>query len=211
MFIENKKLNYEDYSPISKSEILELFQIKDSICRLHLERGIANGFFLELNNKDIPFSKCLLTCNHFLPEEAIEKQTELKMSYQDKYQILKITKNNRKIFTNEEIDYTLIEILPEDNIKKFLRISDENYNDNSKIISLSYTEYGEFSLSRSQIKKIKGYLIIHTCSSENSSGGPILLRRNLLAIGMNCHSFVNPEYDPEGISILSIINDKKIK
>lgn len=73
-----------------------------------------------------------------------------------------------------------------------------------------YCFKNELSFSIARIKEIEGHKIIHFCSSENgSSGGPLLLRGNLLVIGIHLGSCEN-KYNIE-TSIESIIEDIKNK
>ena len=54
---------------IKKTETFELFDREDSMCKIFskkkikgkLESIIRRGFFLNINNKDIHFNKCLIT------------------------------------------------------------------------------------------------------------------------------------------------------
>ena len=72
---ENKEAIMKDHcEPIKKKEIIDLFEKEKSMCKINFKKIINNkienmngsGFFLELNNKDIPFNKCLITNNHVL-------------------------------------------------------------------------------------------------------------------------------------------------
>ena len=95
------------------------------------ERG--TGFFCK-----IPFGKetipALLTCNHFINETIIKKRETIYLSINDN-QIEKEIKfcYKRKIYTSEEYDTTIIEILPKkDEISEknnFLNL-DNNINKN---------------------------------------------------------------------------------
>ena len=52
----------------------------DSICQIAYNNiSGGNGFFLDLNIKDIPFNKCLLTNNHFLNNEALTIGKEISL------------------------------------------------------------------------------------------------------------------------------------
>ena len=66
--------------PISKKEIMELFEKENAMCKIESQKIINNklenikgtGFFLELNMQDISFKKCLIKNNHILNEEDIK-------------------------------------------------------------------------------------------------------------------------------------------
>ena len=68
-------------------------------------------------------------------------------------------------------------------------------------------EEDKLGFSFGKIKEINGHKIIHNCSvDEGSSGGPLLLRENLLVIGIHVRS-LNRFNIKVGTSIKSIIED----
>ena len=97
--------------PISKSEIFNLFKKEDSMCKINFEKEIngvlenlsGSGFFCKINNKEIPFNKCLFTNNHVLDQDAIQINKEIKLLYKNKDKKITITKN-RRAFTDKELD-----------------------------------------------------------------------------------------------------------
>ena len=111
--------------PINKNEIIELFKKEDAMCKIISQKIIngilkpikGTGFFLELDIKDIPFKKCLITNNHILNENDIKINKEIIFEYKNKKKIIKI-KEDRKVYTNKELDYTCIEIFNKDEIKE---------------------------------------------------------------------------------------------
>ena len=110
--------------PLSIKDIDELLKNVDSICQIAYNNKSygGNGFFLDLNIKDIPFNKCLLTNNHVLNNEALTIGNEISLLCNENIILkIEITKD-RKVFTDEILDYTCIEILPQDNIKQFFKI-----------------------------------------------------------------------------------------
>ena len=155
---------------IPKKEIDNLFLYESAICKIkfkalkdgQIKDGIGTGFFLEINDDDIPIKKALFTNNHVLNENSIEMNKEIVFEYCNEIKKIKITEN-RKVFTNEELEYTCIEIFNTDNIKKFFRIDetvfgDKNLLKNIEILILQYP-YGELShqqyyLNQNQLKLI---------------------------------------------------------
>ena len=121
----------DDYKTFLKNEILELFDKEDSICKIYRNDGDrGNGFFIKLNETYIPFNKCLITCYHILWEEDIETGKEINLINKNKKIQLEITKK-RRTFTNQQLDYTLIEIFDYDKIEYFFPIRiDPDYPDN---------------------------------------------------------------------------------
>lgn len=211
-----------DSPPILKSEILELFEKEEYICIINSKRIIndklryikGNGFFIELNEACIPFNKCLITCNHLLNEEDIKIGNIIILEYQNKKIKLDITKI-RRVFTDKQLDYTLIEIFDNDKIKYFFPIQinpnfDEIPHKNDEVFLLQYPRGSpELVFSYGKILEIRDDNIIHNCSSVyGSGGGPLLLRKNLLVIGIHIGS---TEWYKIATSIKSIIEDIKKK
>ena len=141
---------------------------------------------------------------------------------------MEITKK-RRVFTDEELDYTCIEIFEKDKIFKNNEIEelfkiDQNIFENnissllnSDIYILQYPKGGEFSFSIGKIDFIDNKIINHTASTNNgSSGSPIIKINNYSIIGIhydgkeniNKKKFV--EYNLS-TNIFSIINDIKMK
>ena len=209
----------EHCGPINKKEILELLKKEDAMCKIEsqkikngkLENIYGNGLFLKLNNKDIPFKKCLITNNHILDENDIKINEEIKIEYRKKKKILEISKD-RKVYTNEELDYTCIEIFDKDEIKEFFNIdkqiiknSIEIYKDRD-IFILQYLKGNEISFSDGIVLGIKDNKIIHNCSTnKGSSGSPIISRysdNSIIGLHYGSDNKINLS-----TNINSIIND----
>ena len=203
--------------PISKKEIIELFENEKSMCRVfsqrEIERRLENingtGFFLKINNKDIPFDKCLMTSNHILNENYIRKNNnKFKITYKNETKFISIN-GNRKVFTDEELDYTIIEILEEDKIEQFLEIAQniDNMLNGNDIFILQYLNSDELLFSSGNIISIEDNIIKHTCStSQGASGSPIILRHSNNIIGLHFGSDKNRSYNLS-TNINSIVND----
>ena len=131
------------FQPSNLNEIQVLYTYESAICKIKFtkkENGkifncIGTGFFCEINDNDIPFKKAFFTNNHILNKSQIEVNKEIKFEYLNNLETMKITKN-RRTFTNEELDYTCIEILDSDKINKFFKI-DKEYFKNKEIFILS--------------------------------------------------------------------------
>ena len=75
------------------------------------------GFFLQISEDYIPFEQCLLTHNQAVNEDYLKTKKEIKIEYNGSEKVIDLTKE-RKIFYNETLGYTCIEILKdEDNIE----------------------------------------------------------------------------------------------
>ena len=103
----------------------ELLNKIDAMCDIEVLGGkIAGiGFILEINDANLPFKRGLLTANHVL-----DINKEIRLINKNRYKTIKITKN-RRVFTDKELDYTFIEILPEADINLFCKLIDLPNND----------------------------------------------------------------------------------
>jgi len=180
--------------PITKDEIFNLFKMEKSICKISYETidgkiGKGSGFFCEIDKK-FPIKYALFTNNHILNESNIEKGNIIHFEYLEKSLFsfrfikkeIKIT-NNRKIFTNKELDYTCIELFKSDNISNYFRIEprlfkyDKNNLKDNDIFILQYSNDNDLSFSYGKILSLKDNKIIHNAITDNGSlGSPIIIR-----------------------------------
>ena len=145
-------------NPISKEEIFNLFKLEKSMCKIPFEstegkQGYATGLFCEIDNFIIKFA--LLTNNHVLNESNIEKgntinieflefqKTFFNSSYQKSKKPIEI-KENRRVFTNKNLDYTCIELFESDGIKDFFKIKPKLFKHNKKILKIIIFLYYNF-------------------------------------------------------------------
>ena len=189
-------------SPITKSEILNLLRMEQSMCKMTFEKKkngksesiSGSGFFCEIGG-NFPIKYALFTNNHILDESNLEIGKTIKFKYfESKFlsnsnniveKSIKLT-SNRKICTNEELDYTCIEIFESDGITKFFKIEPYIISNQSKaseifkendIFILQFLKENEISFSNGNIMHINKNDIYHRASTENgSSGSPIIKR-----------------------------------
>jgi len=182
--------------PIKKDEIFDLFKMEKSMCKISYENmkgeiGKGTGFFCEINIK-FPIKYALFTNNHVLNElniesgntiqfECLELQDSIFSSPYIKKKI-EIT-DKRKVFTNEELDYTCIELFESDGILNYFKIDpklfkyDKNNLINNDIFILQFPNGNDLSFSYGKILSIKDNEINHSASTdEGSSGSPIIRR-----------------------------------
>ena len=101
-----------------------LQKAKKAICEINLPNGYGSGFFCKIpytedNNHFIP---ALITCNHVLSKDLI-KSNNINIILNGQTKTLSL--NQRKIWTDEIIDFTCIEIKEkEDNIYTFFNLDD---------------------------------------------------------------------------------------
>jgi len=155
----------------------------------------------------------LITNNHILNEEDIKLNEIIKFEYNNNIKRIKI-KENRKAYTNKELDYTCIEIFDEDIIEEFLKIDKIIINKSIEFYKnkfiLQYPKGNELTFSDGTILDIRNNIIIHNCSNYyGSSGSPIISRNsNNSVIGLHFGS--NDKYNLNlSTSIISIFNDIK--
>ena len=212
--------------PIKKKELSNLFQYEESICKIKYLKMINNelryvygtGFFLLLNIRDIPFSKCLITNNHVLNENFFRTNREIEMEYNNQMKAIQIGK--RRFYTNKILDYTCIEIYDNDNIKRFFMINQPilmgnlNMFINKDIFILQFPQGEDISFSEGKILSIRDvHCFTNNCSTlKGSSGSPVILREDSTVIGLHHSSFYLEENNKINsynlsTSIFSIIKD----
>ena len=214
--------------PIKKEEIINLFKMEESMCRIEYERinnnkiekGKGTGFFCEISDKNTPIKYCLFTNNHVLNQANIEVGNIVNFEYykDGKYEIKEIKiDENRKTYTNETLDYTCIEILESDGIKHFFKIDpylnkceDISYLKDNEIFILQYPLGNEICTSFGKILSIEDNRIKHSASTnKGSSGSPIIRRsKNFFVIGIHRSSNTNNKYNI-ATNFISILEDIK--
>lgn len=122
-----------EIEPLTKDEIVKLFNLEESLCKItfeklknnNIEKGKGTGFFCEIDNENFPIKHFLFTNNHVIDANCISTNKTINFEYYigKKYveKEIKITEN-RKVFTNKQLDYTCIELFKSDGIQKFLKI-----------------------------------------------------------------------------------------
>ena len=210
-YIKKEGILYGQGKPITKKEIKELFKMEKSMCKIIYEKiekdgikeGKGTGFFCEIDN--FPIKYALFTNNHVLDEYALKTKKTIYIEYYEdsKYKDKKIEINDkRRVFTNNELDYTFIEINELDNIKNYFKIdpilyiNENNSLQNSDIFILQYPKGNELSFSYGKITSIEDNNIIHSASTEDGSSGSPIIRRSKdnYIIGLHNGTFKKDRY-----------------
>ena len=177
--------------------------VQKRVCKIKCGEGNGTGFFCNINMDEWDYSlrvRALITNRHVLNEDDIKPGKRINFSLnndEEKYEI-EIDKE-RKIYTSEIYDVTIIEIKDEDKLNKesFFEIDDNiynpNYNFNNKSIYLLYYPKGKGMLfQQGSIKNVdikeKNYEIKYLCdndSDDSSSGGPLINSIDYKVIGIN--------------------------
>ena len=181
----------------STTRILD--QMMNCICKIKLKERIGTGFFCK-----IPFRKetinVLMTNYNFLNEKDFKDNKKLNISLYDEKEIVEIElEQERETYFNKEYDVTLIELRNEDNIKHYLELDDNLFQDNQEIkykdksiYILHYPNGTNAAVSYGILNNIDKYYINHKCSIDiYSSGSPILNLKNNKVIGIHNKSSVN--------------------
>ena len=185
-------------NPLSGHKLNDLLEkAQNSICKIEYigEKGI--GFFFQQNIPTIKYSNkyFLMTNNHVLNNDFINNNTQLIIEYKNKKRIIPL--NNRIKYTNEKLDFTIIEILSTDSIfpeiKYFFTIDNYIMNNNSEsmylnqdILIFQYPNGEKLSFIQGKIKSINDYKIIYFVSIHPySSSFLILLLNNFKIIGIS--------------------------
>ena len=196
---------FEDYPSIVTTEKTKLIlnQIENCICKIYInEGGYGTGFLCYIENKrdknkneeKIPV---LITNNHIIGDEQINKNQQLKISFNNdkRWENLNLDRNKIKIYTSKKYDTTIIEIKKKElNTNSFLEIDDRVYKEGYEYIFkkkgayiIQYPNDFPASVSYGVIKDInETNEIKHFCHTrEGSSGSPILNLDNNKVIGVH--------------------------
>ena len=121
---EERKISNIINIPKEKSEIITNKQLKYYICKIYINHKIGTGFFCYLPFFGAKLLPVLITNNHLLKEEDILLNKKIQFSFDnDKYKRELIITQERRTYTNYDIDITIIEIFPEkDKLIYFLNI-----------------------------------------------------------------------------------------
>ena len=191
--IKKEGILYGQGNPITKEEIFDLFKMENAMCKiLNYNKFKGSGFFCEIDNFNFPFKYALFTNNHVLNEYNIKIGNTIDLKYLDIKKQIEITEN-RKTFTNEELDYTCIELFESDDINDYFKIDpkifkyDKNLLKNKDIFILQFPIGNDLSFSYGKILSLKYNKIIHSASTDiGSSGSPIIRRcMNNYIIGLH--------------------------
>ena len=202
-------------SSIQLNEIVR--QMEENICLIEGINGEkATGFFCKLPYPDqLNLIPALITNSKILNKENTQLYKTIKLTMnEDKRKIYLILDSSRKVFIDESLGITIIEIKPKDKIDKYLDLEDnfdiDNYMKKSKmerkldIYILYYINPENASYSGGIINSIDENKIIHSCITDiETPGAPILLKSNYKVIGIHTRTiktYENKEYK-EGIYI----------
>ena len=136
---EKKGKIIEKYPELISIEITKniLEQMQKNICKIYNKDGAKQTAFFCKINKDDKYIPVMCTNYHVINSEYIKKNKSINISFNDdkEEKTLKLD-DKRIIYTNEEYDTTIIEIIPEkDNINDFMELDESIFKDNSNTIN----------------------------------------------------------------------------
>ena len=175
-----------------------IYQMEKCICKIVKKGHKGTGFFIK-----IPFKSktnlltVFITNNHVLNDSDIAKDKTIIMFINNtESRHLKIG-NNRMVYTNENLDITIIEIKKSDNINDFLELDDEIINNLSlnekdiinhfsqiyadkSIYLLNYLKGEDILVSYGLLVDIKNIEIQHNCNTEGGSSGALFYQQKII-------------------------------
>jgi len=205
-FIDNYSIKNEE--KIEEGENLTFMNTKllyikaeKSICEIIKNEGYGTGFFCKIKYPN-KFNEiyCLITNSDVITKDMLLYQKNIKIKVNNKN--MKISLDlYRRIWINEEINFTCIEMINEDNIIEIINAFEmnencynKNYNieeyDKRGIVIPSFGINKEIELSQGIIeyKKKEKYesYFFHNCNTKSEFfGRPIVLLNNLKIIGIH--------------------------
>ena len=183
-------------SPLVKFPPLPILKSSKSICKIVTPNTIASGFLIKLFKNEEDFF-CLMTNEHAITKDLIDKKINISIYYDNESIVKEIQLNPSerliKEFKEINIDATVVEILSKDNIEKnYFLLPLIDYVDNfdmllnKEITIIQYPLGGELCYSYGKIEEIYGYEFSHKASTQGgSSGSPVFLKDSMKVIGLH--------------------------
>ena len=211
IYIDEDKIINEDFEIVDFNYLENITNsgIKKCVCKIELGQKKGTGFFCKVPPKNI---KLFITNNHVLNQDSLNIEKNLNIFIQDEKKVINLNKK-RFILTEKDLDFTIIEILDEDNINNFLEIDEfintKNY-EGYQVFTMQHPKGGKLQYSHGKIlKRNEKYFLYSLGTNRGSSGAPILLLENLKLIGLHKGEYEldkNKEIVKLGIPINLIIN-----
>ena len=196
---------------------------EQAVCEISLSNGFGSGFFCKIpytqnNNLLLPV---LITNNHVISKDILINNNDITIKINGKDKVISL--KQRKIWTDEKLDFTCIEIKEdEDNIHTFFNLDEnaleKNYSNdnylcgNVLIFAINKNDNKQLALSNGIIKKNEDSFFAYTCNTyPGCSGGCIVnqFNNNIIGIHRGEIKIGNKNAINAGIYINHVIN--KIK
>ena len=194
------KLEKSDEKGMLDLQAIKEFSLKaeNSICKIKINEennSYGSCFFCK-----IPFTKnknyllpVLITNYHVLPKNMIKPGANIKLILQNDIKIISINLS-RKIRINENMDFSIIEIIDIDKIDDFFYLDDNIFkntytNQNyigKNVIVYGMNRIGKIKFSNGKIEKINHFSFAYNCNTyPGCSGGCIVNQNNNCVIGIH--------------------------
>ena len=206
--------------PIPFNDVLRFKTKEKAMSKIIVNKDeMGSGFFCKINLKDT-ILKTFFTANHVLNKERIKKGSKIEIEHNGIKKYIVIN-DNRFVCTNEDLDYTCIQIFDDDNFDTFFEVDNKIDCDDpkkeyefDKFVIIQFPKGKEISFCEGKIQNYHDHFIIHSISTNSgSSGSPIVLTtRNLTVIGIHIRKSVKENLN-KGTYFKAIIKDivQKIK
>ena len=190
-----KNENMMPYSDIHRNNI-SILQLLSSLCKIQTNRTMASGFLIKLFKGQEDFF-CLMTNEHVITKDMVANHEKFLFYFDNEKKTREIPLDEKeryiKNFRDINIDATVIEILPKDNISPdfFLLPSIDYIFNQSQLINkeIAVLQYpsGESGYSFGKLKSINdNFEFAHSASTlPGSSGSPIILKQTSKVIGIH--------------------------
>ena len=188
----SKEIYIEPINISRTKKILE--QMSNCVCKINLNDDIeGTGFFCKVNSMNF-----LMTCYNLIDEKYLKENKELNILLNNDEEQIKINLEIKRenSYFNKENNTTFIELKEEDNIKNYLELDDNIFNEkenykNKSIYLLQYLYKKEIHVSYGYINEINDKKEIkYICYTDKGSiGSPILNIKNNKVIGIHTGIF----------------------
>ena len=158
----------------------------------------GTGFFFQIPSKNYKF---FLTNNTVLNQEFLDKEKKLSLINKNGQKVeLNLSKNRFKM-TDLNLNFTIIEVLDEDNISNFFEldefINSKDYKDED-IFTFDFPEGKNLQYLYGKCKGKNNEQLLYSCGV--SGGSAIILKYNLKLIAL--HKGIYNQYNKENSAIL---------
>ena len=186
----------ENQQKILGSDIKEtniyLNKVSRSLCKITVKNIRGTGFLIKINTNTNNAKFFLMTNEHVIKNELIERNEIIAFYYDNGFQFrtIRLDKKERIIieFKNISLDIIIVQILQKDNINEdYFLLPSLKYN-NIKIGDEIYIPQYPNNLNVSEVKiiDINIYELSYNASTElGASGSPILLDNTIEVIGIH--------------------------
>ena len=192
------RINQGEMENSKFKNIRKIYDACKGVVKIMTSKKLGSGFFIKLEKGNSPFY-CLMSNEHIISKDIIEKKEKIEVFYDNQSKTINIILNKNERFIQDyrflNIDSTVVEIIPKDNIlKDFFLLPNIEYKNgydqfiNKSIYVPQFPAGGDLNISDGIIKSINlnKYELIHLASTlRGSSGSPIFLNDSTKVLGIH--------------------------